>query len=137
MTGGGIEDAVAVQVAAGRYHSMALMTTGELYSWGEGTHGQLGHGGKDNVAVPRVVDGIGAVMAMAGGALHSLVTTEEGRVMAFGSNEGYRYEDSDREELDKPQLVVNGWLGLRAEVVEALSPAVIGRITLSESAKGK
>ena len=74
-----------VQVAAGDYHSMALTATGGLYSWGEGSSGQLGHGDKENLAVPRVVGGIGgAVVGMAGGTYHSLVTTAEGRVLAFG-----------------------------------------------------
>ena len=59
VTGGGIDEAVVVQVAAGDYHSMALTATGELYAWGEGDSGQLGHGGKENLAVPRVVGGIG------------------------------------------------------------------------------
>lgn len=31
-----------MQVAAGRSHSLALCTTGELYAWGRNSHGQLG-----------------------------------------------------------------------------------------------
>jgi alpha-tubulin suppressor-like RCC1 family protein len=84
VTGGGIDEAAVVQVAAGRHHSMALTATGVLYSWGKGDHGQLGHGGIEHLAVPRVVDGIGDVVVdMACGVRHSLVTTGEGRVMAF------------------------------------------------------
>ena len=70
VTGGGIDEAVVVQVAAGTDHSMALTASGELYAWGKGDSGQLGHGDKENLAVPRVVGGIeGAVMGMAGGGL--------------------------------------------------------------------
>jgi alpha-tubulin suppressor-like RCC1 family protein len=113
MTGGGIEEAVVVQVAAGDNHSMALTATGGLYSGGEGSSGQLGHGDKENLAVPRVVGGIGgAVVGMAGGDHHSLVTTAEGRVLVFGSG-------------------ASG-LGLGAGVEEALTPTAIDGITMGE-----
>jgi alpha-tubulin suppressor-like RCC1 family protein len=114
VTGGGIDEAMVVQVAAGSSHSMALTTTGELYAWGTGECGQLGHGGKESLAVPRVVDGIGgAVTGMAGGNFHSLVTTAEGRVLTFGAGG-------------------NGRLGLGAGVGEALTPTAIAGITMGE-----
>jgi alpha-tubulin suppressor-like RCC1 family protein len=118
VTGGGIGEAMVVQVAAGHWHSMALTTTGELYSWGAGNRGQLGHGGKENLAVPRVVGGIeGAVTGMSGGGHHSLVTTAEGRVLAFGG---------------KARFSASGGLGLGAGVAEALTPTAIDGITMGE-----
>jgi alpha-tubulin suppressor-like RCC1 family protein len=85
VTGAGIDEAMVVQVTAGQGHSLALTATGEFYSWGKGTDGQLGHGDKENLAVPRVVGGIGgAVVGMSGGTCHSLAITQEGRVLAFG-----------------------------------------------------
>ena len=97
---------------------MALTTTGELYAWGDGDSGQLGHGNKENLAVPRVVDGIGAVVGIAGGTRHSLVTTAEGRVLAFGYGG-------------------NGQLGLGAGGGEALTPTVIDGITIGDEEEGK
>jgi E3 ubiquitin-protein ligase HERC2 len=99
---------------------MALTATGgRLYSWGQGPDGQLGHGDKENLAVPRVVGGIGgAVLGMAGGGLHTLVTTTEGRVRVFGGG-------------------VFGRLGLGAEVGEALVPTAIDGITMGEGDEGK
>jgi alpha-tubulin suppressor-like RCC1 family protein len=119
VTGGGIGEAVVLQVAAGNMHSMAKTVSGELYSWGKGTDGQLGHGDKENLAVPRVVDGIeGAVVGMACGTTHSLVTTAEGRVLVFGSGG-------------------SGRLGLGAGVEEALTPTAIDGITMGEGEEGK
>jgi alpha-tubulin suppressor-like RCC1 family protein len=119
VTGGGIDDAMVVQVAAGDFHSMAKTASGELYAWGRGTYGQLGHGGKEALAVPRVVNGIGgAVVGMAGGANHSLVTTAEGRVLSFGTGGG-------------------GRVGLGAGVAEALTPTAIDVITMGEEDEGK
>ena len=85
--------------------------------------------------MPRVVDGIEGVVGMAGGDLHSLVTTAEGRVLAFGSNGDEREEDSDGEELDEPVFVVDGRLGLGAGVAEALTPTAIDGITMCEEEK--
>jgi alpha-tubulin suppressor-like RCC1 family protein len=118
VTGGGIDEAAVVQVAAGDDYSMALTATGGLYSWGKGDGGQLGHGDKENLDVPRVVDGIGGAVGMAGGGRHSLVTTAEGRVLAFGTDEV-------------------GCLGLGAEVGEALVPTAIDGITMGEGDEGK
>ena len=119
VTGGGIDEAAVVQVAAGNEYSMALTATSELYAWGKSEYGQLGHGGKEHEAVPRVVGGIGgAVVGMAGGGSHSLVTTAEGRVLVFGA--GGR-----------------GCLGLGAGVMEALTPTAIDGITMGEGDEGK
>jgi alpha-tubulin suppressor-like RCC1 family protein len=115
VTGGGIDEAVVVQVAAGQGHSLALTASGGLYSWGEGSKGQLGHGDKENVAVPRVVGGIGGAVGMAGGGSHSLVITTEGRVLAFGGGVGS-----------------GAMLGLGAEAGEALVPTAIDGITMGE-----
>ena len=76
-------------------------------------------------------------MGMAGGDAHSLVTTAEGRVLAFGSNGEEQYEDSDGEELDEPVVVLDGRLGLGAAVIEALTPTAINGITIGEGEEGK
>ena len=71
------------------------------------------------MAVPRVVGGIGgAVVGMAGCMFHSLATTAEGRVLAFGTE-------------------ADGCLGLGAEVGEALVPTAIDGITMGEGDEGK
>jgi alpha-tubulin suppressor-like RCC1 family protein len=119
VAGGGIDEAAVVQVAAGDNHSMALTATGGLYSGGRGSKGQLGHGDKENLAVPRVVGGIGGAVSMAGGARHSLVITTEGRVLVFGGG------------------MMGAMLGLGVGVGEALVPTVIDGITMGEGDEGK
>jgi alpha-tubulin suppressor-like RCC1 family protein len=137
VTGGGIGEAAVVQVAAGFGHTMALTASGELYAWGQGENGQLGHGGKEHLAVPRVVGGIGEiVVGISGGEDHSLVITAEGRVLAFGCNGEEQEEDSDGEELEEP-VVVDGRLGLGAVVIEALTPTAIDGIVIGREGGGE
>jgi alpha-tubulin suppressor-like RCC1 family protein len=117
VTGGGIDEVAVVQVAAGHGHSMALTAIGQLYAWGQGGSGQLGHGGGENLAVPRIVGGIGGLVAgLAGGGDHSLVTTAGGRVLTFGSGE-------------------DGRLGLGG-VAEAPTPTAIDGIIVGDGEEG-
>ena len=74
---------------------------------------------------------------MAGDDDRSLVTTIDGRVLAFGCNGEDHYEDSDGEELDEPVFVVDGRLGLGAGVEEALTSTAIDGITMGEGEEGK
>ena len=67
----------------------------------------------------RVVDGIdGAVVGVTAGWQHSLVTTVEGRVLAFGWQR-------------------QGVLGLGGGVVEALTPTAIDGITIGKGGEEK
>lgn len=51
--------AVAVQsIAAGAAHSLAVCSGGQVYAWGWGRHGQLGHGGRSSVLSPRRVEAV-------------------------------------------------------------------------------
>ena len=117
--GRGIDEAMVVQVAAGKHHSMALTAEGDLYTWGQGDRGELGHGGRESLVEPRVVDGIkGTVVGMAGGTMHSLVTTRGGRVLAFGTEP-------------------SGACGLGAGVIQARSPTTIDGIIMGEGVEGE
>lgn len=39
------------EIACGTGHSAAITTNGELYTWGQGDHGRLGHG--DTISQPK------------------------------------------------------------------------------------
>lgn len=43
------------QVSCGYEHSVALTEAGELYSWGHGEGGLLGHGELEDQAVPKMI----------------------------------------------------------------------------------
>ena len=84
-----------LEVAAGAMHSLALVSGGEVYSFGRNTHGQLGRGA--GLGVPEATGSLPAVVGalierrvralrVAAGAYFSLVVCEGGRLFAFGSN---------------------------------------------------
>jgi len=52
------EDIEIVQIAAGAFHSAAISAVGDLYTWGNGSYGQLGFGDTSSSPVPRVVSAL-------------------------------------------------------------------------------
>ncbi|XP_023343350.1 uncharacterized protein LOC111712841 [Eurytemora carolleeae] len=75
-----------VQISAGQFHSLALDSSGLVYSWGWGVHGQLGNGHFDDVEEPQVVHRLSklVVVQVAAGYAHSLCLTENGEIWSFG-----------------------------------------------------
>jgi len=86
---GGLSSGVA-SVAAGDWHTCAVMVSGGLKCWGENLHGQLGDGGSGvNRIAPVTVQGIGShVTSVAPGAKHTCAVPASGSVKCWGSN-GY------------------------------------------------
>jgi alpha-tubulin suppressor-like RCC1 family protein len=101
-------------IAAGRYHSLALLSNGTVVAWGSNVSGQLGDGeesaGSD---VPLPVEGLEHVKAIAAGANQSLALLDNGIVMAWGANESGQLGDGNTEESDVP-VPVKGLTGVTA-----------------------
>ncbi|XP_062616739.1 uncharacterized protein LOC134278436 [Saccostrea cucullata] len=75
-----------VDVVCGQYHNLALTVEGDVYSWGWGVHGQLGHGSIEDELTPTKVTALTPlhVSHIQAGHCHSLALTEGGTVYAFG-----------------------------------------------------
>lgn len=77
-----------IDIAAGTKHSIALSGNGDLFTFGYGDNGQLGHKNTDNQKKPAyVVDFKGVrVSKISAGNFHSVVQTEKGDLYATGLN---------------------------------------------------
>jgi alpha-tubulin suppressor-like RCC1 family protein len=84
-----------VAVAAGVHFSLALLSNGTVWAWGENQFGQLGTGGIlgpstcDGIScspTPVGVSGLTNVKAIAAGGSHALALLNNGTVMAWGLN---------------------------------------------------
>lgn len=65
---------VAKAVTGSTGHTLVLLRNGEVYAWGEGEGGQLGHGGPDDAYSPKRIEGLVGkdIVAIASGNAHSL-----------------------------------------------------------------
>jgi alpha-tubulin suppressor-like RCC1 family protein len=80
----GLSEVVAI--AAGGYHSLALLSNGKVMAWGRNTVGQLGNGTTEDSDVPIEVKGLSGVVAISAGYAESMALLSNGKVMAWGGN---------------------------------------------------
>ena len=78
-----------VAVSAGITHSLAITPDGSAWSWGNGGQGQLGHGDALNQLLPKKIEAFAGqrFVAVAAGSNHSIATTADGAVFAWGQGE--------------------------------------------------
>ncbi|MGL6197579.1 MAG: InlB B-repeat-containing protein [Lachnospiraceae bacterium] len=88
-----VGDVTVTALATGKHHTLALDSTGHVWSWGQNYFGQLGLGYRsaaenvDDVLTPQLVSGVENVVAIAASYnSHSLALTEDGEIYAWGYN---------------------------------------------------
>ncbi|XP_062389671.1 E3 ubiquitin-protein ligase MYCBP2 isoform X1 [Sardina pilchardus] len=76
----------AAQVSCGFHHSVVLMENGDVYTFGYGQHGQLGHGDVNSRGSPTLVQALpGTSAQVTAGSNHTAVLLTDGQVFTFGS----------------------------------------------------
>jgi alpha-tubulin suppressor-like RCC1 family protein len=103
-----------VSLAFNQNHSVALGTSGKLWSWGADNNGQLGRGdtGRDTCTgtTPNCrkaigeVQGLERVVAVAAGYNHVIALREDGTVWAFGLNSNGQLGDGSTASSSQPVL---------------------------------
>jgi alpha-tubulin suppressor-like RCC1 family protein len=86
----------SISIGPGGYHTMALTTSGELYTWGHNRVGQLGRGIDINInqenmysyisRIPEKVNTVNNIIGVSAGWGHSAILTSDGKVMLCGRN---------------------------------------------------
>lgn len=100
-------DVNIAQVACGGFHSAAFSESGQLYTWGGGEHGQLGHGDKKNETKPKLVKALGdEVMVMITcGWSHTAALTDTGTVYTWGNGDHGKLGYGDTNKVTQPRVV--------------------------------
>jgi alpha-tubulin suppressor-like RCC1 family protein len=97
-------------VACGEFHTCAVTTAGELYTWGDGTHniGLLGHGTDISHWIPKrisgALDGL-QVAYVSCGTWHTALITTIGQLFTFGDGTFGVLGHGDRESISCPREV--------------------------------
>jgi hypothetical protein len=81
--------AAAVQVAGGRAHSLALLTDGSVYTWGDNGSAQLGYGSADTARhpAPQKVPGLPAIRFVAAGRDSTFAIATNGDLYGWGNSQ--------------------------------------------------
>jgi len=101
-----MQDRRIVSVAAGYAHCLALSAEGEVYSWGAGDYGALGHGDEGAREVPGRIESLSHIEHIAAGSnFTSSAVDEKGRLFTWGRaifEDVEENEDGGLEEFERP-----------------------------------
>lgn len=81
-----LKDKKIVQIAAGFYHSLAIDSKGNLYTWGRNNSGQLGNGTNINSNEPVYIPTDFSVDKVTSRADHSVAIDSSGLMYSWGTN---------------------------------------------------
>ncbi|XP_057771318.1 PH, RCC1 and FYVE domains-containing protein 1-like [Salvia miltiorrhiza] len=111
---GSLQGLQVAEVTSGPWHTALITTTGQLFTSGDGTFGVLGHGNREDVVYPRMVESLSGLrtVAVACGVWHTAAVVEilerqsnetvsRGVLFTWGDNDRYQLGHGDM----KPRLV--------------------------------
>ncbi|KAK6138227.1 hypothetical protein DH2020_028030 [Rehmannia glutinosa] len=133
-------------VACGEYHSCAVTLSGDLYTWGDGHFGILGHGNEVSHWVPKRVNGPLEgihVSSISCGPWHTAVVTSAGQLFTFGDGTFGVLGHGDRESVSIPREVesLKGLRTVRAACgvwhTAAVVEVMVGNSSSSNCSSGK
>nr|GMD50175.1 ultraviolet-B receptor uvr8 [Ipomoea batatas] len=115
---GPLEGLQVETVTCGPWHTALITSTGQLFTFGDGTFGVLGHGDRENVLFPREVASLSGLrtIAVACGVWHTAAVVEvivsqssasvsSGKLFTWGDGDKYRLGHGDKEPQLQPMCV--------------------------------
>ncbi|CAI0625534.1 unnamed protein product [Linum tenue] len=115
---GPLEGLQIASVTCGPWHTALITSMGQLFTFGDGTFGVLGHGDRENIAYPREVDSLSGLrtIAVACGVWHTAAVVEvivaqssssvsSGKLFTWGDGDKNRLGHGDKEPRLKPTCV--------------------------------
>lgn|GEM_PF-3865106 len=109
-------------VSAGAEHTLVLTANGNVYSFGEGDFGRLGHNDESDKTVPELIplfDNNIVATAVSAGTSHSLVLSENGDVYAFGAGGNGRLGTGSSTNVLAPVKIGGDLTGKQAIAISA------------------
>lgn len=116
-----------VKIAPSVYHSLALDSTGQLYSWGINGNGQLGDGTNSRRLAPVSVATAGTPMAgktisaIEVGRSYSVVADSTGQVYSWGENNNAQFGNSTTTPSNLPVAVTTAGTPMAGKVIMSVS----------------
>ncbi|KAL5846268.1 hypothetical protein ACOSQ3_009792 [Xanthoceras sorbifolium] len=115
---GPLDGLQVASVTCGPWHTALITSTGQLFTFGDGTFGVLGHGDRKSVSYPREVESLSGLrtIAVACGVWHTAAVVEvivtqssasisSGKLFTWGDGDKNRLGHGDKEPRLKPTCV--------------------------------
>ncbi|XP_007943342.1 RCC1 domain-containing protein 1 [Orycteropus afer afer] len=115
----------ARRLELGAEHALLLGAAGQVFSWGSGRHGQLGHGTLEAELEPKLLEALqGLHMAeVAAGGWHSVCVSETGDIYIWGWNESGQLALPTRSLAEEGKTVAGKATGLTVDGSEVKGTA--------------
>ena len=97
----------ALQITCGYQFGAALATNGTVWTWGSGSHGELGQGAVNPSYISAQVPGLTNITAISAGWFHILALKSDGTVWAWGENAHGEVGDGTVVNRSSPVQVLN------------------------------
>ena len=95
------------QVTCGYQFGAALTTNGTVWTWGSGSHGELGQGAATTSYYPAQVPGLTNIISISAGWFHILAVKSDGTAWAWGNNSNGELGDGTTANRFNPVQVLN------------------------------
>ncbi|KAL5229142.1 hypothetical protein ABZP36_017407 [Zizania latifolia] len=117
---GALEGLQVAYVSCGTWHTALITTMGQLFTFGDGTFGVLGHGNRESISCPREVESLSGLktISVACGVWHTAAIVEvivtqssssisSGKLFTWGDGDKHRLGHGDKEPRLKPTCVAS------------------------------
>jgi alpha-tubulin suppressor-like RCC1 family protein len=112
----------AVGISAGAYHTCALLDNGAVSCWGEGSSGQLGHGGTSDKTTPTLTSSLGTgrtAVSLSSGMYHTCALLDNGSVSCWGEGSSGKLGSGGTSQQNSPTLTSSFGVGRTATAISA------------------
>eukprot|EP01084_Bolivina_argentea_P275922 470654_1 len=97
-----------MDICCGSYHTLALDCNGQIWSWGNGGYGQLGHDdagdGYKPTKIQYFVDNNVKIIQICCGESHNLLLSNRNKIYTFGMNREYQCGNNNNKNVLIPEL---------------------------------
>lgn len=117
---GALEGLAVAYVSCGTWHTALITTMGQLFTFGDGTFGVLGHGNRESISCPKEVESLSGLktISVACGVWHTAAIVEvivtqssssisSGKLFTWGDGDKHRLGHGDKEPRLKPTCVAS------------------------------
>eukprot|EP00944_MAST-04C_sp_MAST-4C-sp1_P014404 g14404.t1 len=95
------------QISCGGQHASALTEALQVYTWGRGTFGRLGHGNTARIKQPKLIESLtnAKIVKIACGFAYSACVSADGELYTWGAGENGRLGNGSTEDVYRPTIV--------------------------------